>query len=467
MPPIKIGRNIETEYGPGVVLGFQDDNHVLVELVNKVTISFHIKSPYNLDKGKSIPKAMDTRKTAPDTKTVKSKLSFNDQIHRVGGPRKNTIDTSKFPVLKALDSLRFGLVPEAMIEQLTVNFEELENLTHKWLPNPSRPKANVIEIVGQYGTGKTHTMAVIRQIALNNGYVTARVEVDGQKVSLADPQGLLSALWSNLRAKDLDTDLPLLELYFKAMEKNREAPHFAPKGIDRIADNYGTIRMLKRKAIIDEFATEYNSIISSHNDITASELNAMITRHDTVTWYLDEPVVRPMIGRQVQYRPYDFIEDLFGHATLCKLAGYKGLVLTIDEFEIEHNGVHFDRVEDLIGVLEGYLSGETDHATAPCTIFIATVNQAGQLGDEVIDDLVKASNGYCHHLAELEWEAVFKLGRKLHDLYCDAYNLSVEYDPALTKKLFNRASDYTGRIRGFIKLYMAYLDNHYGPSQRP
>jgi len=43
-----------------------------------------------------------------------------------------------------------------------------------------------------------------------------------------------------------------------------------------------------------------------------------------------------MVSRTVQARGMDLVESLAGHAALARLAGFKGLVVTIDEFEIEY-----------------------------------------------------------------------------------------------------------------------------------
>lgn len=51
--------------------------------------------------------------------------------------------------------------------------------------------------------------------------------------------------------------------------------------------------------------------------------------------------LRPMIGRAVGDRPYDFIEAIVGHTAVAHFAGYRGLVLTIDEFEVEHRFANY------------------------------------------------------------------------------------------------------------------------------
>lgn len=474
MSILKIGDHVDTKYGPGTVWAIEGTN-ITVNLVNNVSIVIPAPNGYSCETAESGIASKAPNRTTPQ-KRLRTKNKLSQPIIRSDMPAETlneaigTAETtarkkSQFDLLRAINSLRFGLVPEEIIEQITTNFDELERLTIDTLPVPQRPKPKVIEIVGQYGTGKTHSMAVIRAIARKQRYVTAHVEIDGQTISLSDPPNLLSSLWSSLEAEDLNSDVPLLEIYYKALDMGKDTPHFAPTGIDRILDNYSTIRMLRRKDIMDEFEAEYNSIVSSHNDITASEMQKLVNRHTKVDCYFDFTTVRPMIGREIINRPYDFLEDIFGHAKLIRLAGYNGLVVTIDEFEIEYNGMHFERVEALIDALTDYLSGQTKHESVPCTIYIATVNQKGHLGDEVVDQLVTASNGDRHSLEELGWDAINDLGNKLHSLYTQAFHITEKYDSAVARKLYKNAEEYSGRVRSFIKQYVAYMDTKFGPTQ--
>src|SRR4051794_28131537 len=81
---------------------------------------------------------------------------------------------------RAIEALRFGLVPQSAIEDLTLGFPALRDWTLANLPSALGDRPHVAAVTGPFGTGKSHTMAVIRYVAGREGYATARVEVDGQ-----------------------------------------------------------------------------------------------------------------------------------------------------------------------------------------------------------------------------------------------------------------------------------------------
>ena len=55
-------------------------------------------------------------------------------------------------------------------------------------------------------------------------------------------------------------------------------PHVAPKGIDRVHDNYEMARLLLRHGAIDKYGYVLDSILCSSLEYTASEANTLISR---------------------------------------------------------------------------------------------------------------------------------------------------------------------------------------------
>ncbi len=376
----------------------------------------------------------------------------------------------RFPLFEyrqAVDALRFGLVPEKYIEQLTIGFTKLESWVLGRLPAANNNLPQVSEVFGPFGSGKSHTMSVIRYIAKREGYAVVRVEVDGQNISLSDPEKLLSSLWSTLEAKDYESPTPLLDLYVKSIERGNPAPQIAPRGTDRIRDNYSTIKLIKERGHLDKYGDVLDIIVSSSDEYTASQVAAMIWKEPNI--YGSEVTVRRMIGQRVGDRPYDFVESLVGHGHISELAGFKGLVVTIDEFEVERvNSAKFDRVLDLLTVLTEYFNGTLDHNNYPVSIFFATVGQEGNISDSSIDNLVESAGGDYYEIPEMKPSERFKLAQRMYKLYSKAYDIESPFDQQLAKEIERKASkhggDDSGILRAFIKRYIAALDKAFGPS---
>src|SRR4051812_40179725 len=131
---------------------------------------------------------------------------------------------------RAVEALRFGLVPQHAVEDLTLGFAELRDWTHANLPGALGDRPHVAAVTGPFGTGKSHTMAVIRHLAEREGYVTARVEVDGQTISLAKPETFLRQLWSTLSGPGFASATPVFDLYARAITAGQPAPAILADG---------------------------------------------------------------------------------------------------------------------------------------------------------------------------------------------------------------------------------------------
>ena len=108
----------------------------------------------------------------------RTELAPKDSTRRAEPPpseRRRGLKDARISRLKAIEALRFGLVPEEYIEELTIGFSSLKDWVLRRLPYAHNGRPQVSEITGPFGTGKSHTMAVIRYVARNEGYVTARV----------------------------------------------------------------------------------------------------------------------------------------------------------------------------------------------------------------------------------------------------------------------------------------------------
>jgi len=372
---------------------------------------------------------------------------------------------------QAVEALRFGLVPRHALADLTLGYDALEEWTRRRLPDSHGGSPQVSAVFGPFGTGKSHTMAVIRHVAEQLGYLTAHVEVDGKFVSLAEPERLLHALWGTLQGADFASSTPLVDLYLRAIRAGRSAPIIAPRGIDRIENNYKVITSLHQRGTLDEYSHAINGILSSSNEYSASEVQRMIVEN-TKTGAGAKLSIKRVIGSPVFNRPYDLVESLAGNATVAQLAGFRGLVVTIDEFEVEQSQLttrRFERVEHLLSVIHAYLRGETGHPPAPLALFFATVGTTDHAGDSVIEQLVGTTFNARYALQPWSMDDLRDLAQRIYRLYCVAYEINDAMDVTLVDGVIKNIEAYTsndsGLIRAFIKRYTAALDTRYGPPQ--
>src|SRR5205823_2283420 len=173
---------------------------------------------------------------------------------------------------RAIEALRFGIVPRDALEQLTIGFESLDTWVRGRLPISNSTAPTISEVCGAFGTGKSHTMAVIRQIARNRNYLIAHVEVDGRGVTLSDPSGLLYHLWSTLSARDLESVTPLVELNLRALSSGAVKAQLALEGYERVYLNHETVRYLRTQGMLEPFEERMDALMACNDQESASAI---------------------------------------------------------------------------------------------------------------------------------------------------------------------------------------------------
>lgn len=101
----------------------------------------------------------------------------SQRASKVAPPQVSAGETDRVhaPFVRSVEALRFGIVPRDEIDRLTVGYDGLRKWVTERLPDRDSGRPQVSEICGHFGTGKSHTMAAIRHIAAEDGYLTPRV----------------------------------------------------------------------------------------------------------------------------------------------------------------------------------------------------------------------------------------------------------------------------------------------------
>jgi hypothetical protein len=88
---------------------------------------------------------------------------------------------------RVLNALRFGLVPDEYLKDITIDYKYYESCFQK-----IQESSNVSHFaMGPYGSGKSHFIRCVNHIAKENNFVTACIEIDSSgHISFAFPQRL-------------------------------------------------------------------------------------------------------------------------------------------------------------------------------------------------------------------------------------------------------------------------------------
>jgi hypothetical protein len=314
-------------------------------------------------------------------------------------------------------------------------------------------------------------MAAVRLIAQEAGWLTAWVEVDGDLISLSDPAKLLAQLWPTLSATDFESPMPVSALYLRAIERSHQDRPKALLPFEPVYSNFVALATTRRHLKIGDFEAQFEGVLSDCEPVgpLALDLGRAVAARGSYN-IIDSTLPRRMIAIRVSERPDNFVNCLLGHAIVAGLAGFRGLVLTIDEFEVEHNyGARFGRVAAMLSAMArsfGLVEGAS--SAPPLAVFIATVGQGGEPGDSYVGALVKATGGSRYPVHPLTAGARLSLARKIHTLYRQAYLLADAFDDGVVGRVERAIAQpdvyESAVVRAFVKRYVAELDAKHGPN---
>ncbi len=217
---------------------------------------------------------------------------------------------------QAIEALRLGVVPLDRAATYTVGREDALAGLHAMLDEA----AGLRVLLGDYGHGKTHLLDLFEHAARAAGYATARATLDPAEVPPSHPKRLYHALMSRFRCPDAPDPSP--------------APLF-----ERLRDSAAHLQ--RDGARYSRFLTP---ALRAHREHTNTDL------HDQMRDYvLGHAVDAALLDAQVRFMDwtderllalsdYRTYGRVYGHllgtwATWCRDAGYRGLVVLLDEAE--------------------------------------------------------------------------------------------------------------------------------------
>lgn len=370
-----------------------------------------------------------------------------------------------------VEALRYGLVPGQRCREMTVGVERLTEWVKLVLPEPQKPK--IAQVIGAFGTGKSHMMNLVRECAHDNNYVTAHVEVDGQHISFANPAKLFYQLCSHLQNPQGEKISPM-DLIRECLHRKA---HPVPVRENHDSSFYRLLNLsalLASRGKLDEFHGLLDDYFTCAQNLTGAQLKRRI--REAVGFALGTESFPATIRSTMGIRNIDFMVALAFLASACEKSGFAGLVLTFDEFEIEHTGTKssFSKTTSLLQEIGHYVSctrgKKTRTYTPPWTptplgIFFASTGEAGHRGDAAIDNLIDDVGGWEFQLQPFSVDQYVTLGRKLLTYYGKAYSVAAAMTDQELRQRAEKLLDGgdSGTTRQFIKGIVANLDTRYGP----
>jgi hypothetical protein len=259
-----------------------------------------------------------------------------------------------------LQSLRAGVVPRLGIQHLQVGrVEEIKSLLDDIL-RVGEGGSGIRFIIGQYGSGKTFFLQLVRNIALEKSLVTAHADLNPQRrlnASGGEARSLYAELMRNIstRTKPDGGALPSIVERFvgSAVSEAREAGTTTESVINN--------RLQKLTEMVGgfDFADVINNYWKGHD--TGNEQ----LKSDAVKWLRAEFTTKTDARKALGVRTivdddnvYDMLKLM---STFTKLAGYGGLLVGMDEmvnlYKIGNSKSRIANYEQILRYLNDSLQG--------------------------------------------------------------------------------------------------------------
>lgn len=347
--PLTIGARVKHPYlGPGSVLEVQRGGRVVrVCFDNKPAVAWLVVAS-ELEKAsepvgmQAVMVALAQGRYAPQPRLKRKVVAATLLPEDLETPIHIPHDLSEAQALHAVEALRLGVVPRHLIETYTVGRSiEMEKVRDDLEETKTGGAFRVV--MGDYGTGKTHHLEWVEELALSRNFLTARVTLDAREVPPSMPKRLYRAIVRSLRYPHRPGDeqgglAPLFDkiLADPALTEDLLAAD-GPSYHKYLSPALSYYRDLCNAA----FANELDGLSNGADRGLVETLLDWIEGHPTVSnVVLDQRLKREgkkyhRLYALMDYCPWSHIYAymLGGVSVWAKRAGYEGLVILLDEAE--------------------------------------------------------------------------------------------------------------------------------------
>jgi Protein of unknown function (DUF2791). len=263
-----------------------------------------------------------------------------------------------------IQSLKSGVVPRLGLQHIQVGrSEELKSFVND-IATISEGGTSFRFVIGEYGSGKTFFLSLVRSIALQKGLVTMNADLSPTK-RLHGTDGharvLLSELISSIstRTKQDGNALPnILEKFISKARTEAENSHREVATIiyEQLIDLNEYPGGYTFAQVVNKYWTAYESGDDALKDCVLRWLKAEYT---TKTDSLRDLGVREFINDA------SFFNTLKLYSILVQKAGYGGLMICLDEmvnlYKISNSVSRKANYEEILNILNNTLQGTLSH----------------------------------------------------------------------------------------------------------
>ena len=259
-----------------------------------------------------------------------------------------------------IQSLKSGVVPRAGLQHIQVGrSEELKSFIND-INTIAEGGTSFRFVIGEYGSGKTFFMSLIRSIALEKGLVTMHADLSPTKRlhgSDGQPRMLLSEMVGNMATRtkpDGNALQNILERFIsgakeEAAASGRDAYELISEKLNELNDYTGGYNFI---SVVKKYLEGYET---GNEQLMNNALKWLRAGYTTKTDSLRDLGIREFISDA------SFYNTLKLYSVLVRKAGYKGLMICMDEmvnlYKIPNSVSRKANYEEILSMLNNTLQG--------------------------------------------------------------------------------------------------------------
>lgn len=258
-----------------------------------------------------------------------------------------------FSIRRAIERLREGLFDPVAVRLLTAHEERLQNEIKCAFKAMEAGKPPHLCIVGSYGQGKSHSLLYIQDMALMEGFVTSRVNLDPREVPFNNFRKVYRELMTDLQFPNGGRSFPAIWRDW-VRERMKEPGNSRQSIAELLPERMPHLFKSVLLAMVQGNTTlsEREKRLKKHSDFRPREFPLLLIR--TLE---GEPVPAHRLSKVFQYRQVPSYRDgslsvagdepllqmIQSLSCLFRKMGYRGWVLLFDEGESIAQGNTFAR----------------------------------------------------------------------------------------------------------------------------
>ena len=259
-----------------------------------------------------------------------------------------------------IQSLKSGVVPRAGLHHIQVGrSEELKSFIND-VNTIAEGGTSFRFVIGEYGSGKTFFMSLIRSIALEKGLVTMHADLSPTKRlhgSDGQPRMLLSEMVSNLATRTKPDGNALQNILERFISSAKDEAKTTGR------DTYELIS--EKLNELNDYTGGYNFISVVKKYLEGYETGNEQLMNDSLKWLKAEYTTKTDSLRDLGIREFisdsSFYNTLKLYSVLVRKAGYKGLLICMDEmvnlYKIPNSVSRKANYEEILSMLNNTLQG--------------------------------------------------------------------------------------------------------------